>query len=728
MQQGDSGSLVVLSNRLPVTVKRTRAGTEISRSSGGLVSALDQWLKGVGGTWVGWPGDTRRFDAEPVSRELGYRIEPVALSPTQVRDYYHGFSNRTLWPLFHSLAASVRIEPREWKTYEAVNERMAEGALRAARPGDLIWIHDYQLLRAAAHIRERMPEARLAFFLHIPFPHFDIFRILPWARRVLHGMLSCDLVGFHCPSYVGNFFDCAERLLATRVDRVRGQIEHVERTVRVGAFPLGIDFASYASQAQAAGPSTPDGSRRVILGVDRLDYTKGIPQRIAAFERLLELHPQHRGKVVFVQLAVPSRVNVEEYQSLKREIDELVGRVNGRFGRYGWTPIEYLYRSVPGPRLAAMYRDADVALVTPLRDGMNLVAKEYVACQVGDPGVLVLSRLAGAAETMHEALLVNPYDIDGVAAVLDRALAMSAEERSERMARLREREERLNVHRWLDEFLEAARGPGATMRPLGGSDFEAWLGDSLRDRRLMLFLDYDGTLTPLVDHPSQATLAPEVRAALVRCVARPDTEVVVISGREIRDVEKLVGVPGIFLAGNHGLEIEGPGLPRFEHPDAAHYRDRISELARRLSSGFAAGVWVEEKGMSLTLHYRAAETHQRENIAAEARLLIAKAGFQPRDAHCAVEARPPIGWDKGRAVLHLLRSRYGPAWSERVHVIYAGDDVTDEDAFRALSGLGTTFRVGPTISSTAADRRLANPGSVYALLKWLADRPASGPF
>jgi trehalose 6-phosphate synthase/phosphatase len=724
MHESETGSLVVLSNRLPVTVKRTRTGPEISRSSGGLVSALDPALKGVGGTWVGWPGDARRFDADRVSRELGYRIEPVFLTQAQVRDYYHGFSNRTLWPLFHSFSGRVKIEPREWGSYETVNECMANATLRVASETDLIWVHDYHLLRAAVHVRERMPAARLAFFLHIPFPPFDIFRILPWARRVLHGMLSCDLVGLHCPSYVGNFFDCAERLLSARMDRVRGQIEYGARTVRVGAFPLGIDFAAYARQAESAGQPSARRKARVILGVDRLDYTKGIPQRIQAFERLLELHPQHRGNVVLVQLAVPSRVHVEAYQALKREIDELVGRVNGRFGSYGWTPIEYMYRSLSGARLATLYRDADVALVTPLRDGMNLVAKEYVACQVGDPGVLVLSRLAGAAETMHEALLVNPYDIDGVAAALDRALAMSADERTERMARLREREERRNVYRWLQEFLTAARGPAEAMRPLDASDFEGWLAASLRERRLALFVDYDGTLTPLVDHPSQATLLPEVRALLARCVQRPDTDVVVISGREIRDVEKLVGVPDVFLVGNHGLEIEGPGLPRFEHPDASHYRARIAELARQLDAGFAHGVWVEQKGVSLTLHYRGADPHEREHIAAEARALIGKAGFQPRDAHCAVEARPPIGWDKGRALLHLLRSRYGPAWSERVHVIYAGDDETDEDAFRALSGLGTTFRVGSSTPQTEADRRLEGPASVHALLEWIAHRPA----
>jgi trehalose 6-phosphate synthase/phosphatase len=726
MEEQTSGqAIVVVSNRLPVTVRRVGGARVAERSIGGLVAALDPALRSIGGTWVGWPGDSGSFDRELGSRELGYALEPVPLTALQVRHYYHGFSNRTLWPLFHSLPTRVKLEPREWLIYDAVNRRMAEVAAKVAGPADLIWVHDYHLMRTAGHLRELRPEAQLVFFLHIPFPPFDIFRILPWSRQVLHGLLSCDLVGLHCPPYVSNFLDCAERLMGGRVDRGRGLIEYGERTVRVAAFPLGIDFEAFAERARSANRAPGARELRVILGVDRLDYTKGIPDRIRAFERLLETHPQYRGKVVLVQLAVPSRAQVAEYQALKREIDELVGRINGRFGSYGWTPIESLYRSMSQHSLAALYRDADVALITPLRDGMNLVAKEYVACQIGEPGVLILSRLTGAAESMHEALLVNPYDVDGVAAALHQALTMSLEERAERLARLQEREKQHDLHHWLSEFLTAARDSRARIEPLTAADFERSLGAFTQGRRLALFVDYDGTLTPLTDHPSKALLSDEMRVALEACAARDDTDVTIVSGRALEDVRGLVPIPGLALVGNHGLQISGPDLAAFEHPDAAHCRRRVAELARSLQRIEIPGVWVEEKGLSLTLHYRAADPAVQARVAEEARAHMREAGFQARDAHCAVEGRPPIGWDKGRAVLHILRARYGPAWSLRIRVIYVGDDETDEDAFRALSGLGATFRVGPPRNPTLAQHRLPGVSAVHALLDWLGKRPVA---
>jgi trehalose 6-phosphate synthase/phosphatase len=644
------------------------------------------------------------------------------LSDTEVKRFYHGFSNRTLWPLFHSLPERTRFDRREWDTYERVNERFAEAALEAGEDAQLVWIHDYQLLRTARHLRQRNPDVRIAFFLHIPFPPFDIYRILPWYREILQGLLACDRIGFHIESYAGNFIDCAERLLAARVDRAAGLVEHGDRVVQVGAFPLGIDFDAHERRAREA-PKVERQGEKIVLGVDRLDYTKGIPERIRAFEHLLELHKEYREHVVLLQLAVPSRGQVAEYQALKREIDELVGRVNGRFATARWSPIRYLYRSVSQERLAALYRDADVALVTPLRDGMNLVAKEFVACQTADPGVLVLSRLAGAAESMHEALRVNPYNIDSVAAALHRALSMDRNERADRLLALQRRERRDDVYRWVQAFLDWSRAPSAPMRPTTAAEFQAWLGPFLSQRHLALFLDYDGTLTPIVDHPSRAVLSPSMRQRVAALAEREDCDVTLVSGRRLEDVRKLVDLESVTYAGNHGLEIRGPDV-EFDHVDVGHYQERALELALGLQSIEGSGVWVEEKGASLTLHFREAPHLEHERITAAARRVIHEAGFQARDAHCAVEARPPIGWDKGHAVLHILRSRYGPSWSESVRVVYAGDDNTDEDAFRVLVGLGITFRVGSADNPTLASRRLSNVDAVESLLEWLARRPA----
>ena len=330
--------LVIVSNRLPITVQRTDEGLIQHRSAGGLVSALDPVLAQRGGTWVGWPGTPFGKHEQLPPSNVPYTLAPVPMRATEVREFYHHFANATLWPLFHSFPQRTRFNPKSWHAYQKVNQRFARIAHAAAGADDLIWVHDYQLMLTPLGLRERNPARRLAFFLHIPFPPFDLFRLLPWDRELLYGLLACDLVGFHVDGYVRNFLDCVERLLGARVDRASRLIEHGGHTVRVAAFPLGIDFDLFEGRARQAPPSTSDGPR-VVLGVDRLDYTKGIPERLRAFERLLDLHPEHRERVILLQIAVPSRTEVKEYRRQKREIDELVGRVNGRFATPHWSPI-----------------------------------------------------------------------------------------------------------------------------------------------------------------------------------------------------------------------------------------------------------------------------------------------------------------------------------------------------------------------------------------------------
>ena len=712
----------MVSNRLPITVRRVRGVAKIEPSAGGLVAALEPAMEKRGGRWVGWAGASLKPEEVSALPDTGYGLHPVELTRTEVKRYYSGFSNATLWPLFHSLPERARFERKEWASYEAVNRRFAEAAAAAAEPGELIWIHDYHVMRSAAHLRQLRPDARIAFFLHIPFPPYDVYRILPWYRELLQALLACDLIGFHSPGYVSNFFDCVERILGERVDRASGQVEHGDRTVQVGAYPLGIDYRAQERRALGSPRVLRRGGERVILGVDRLDYTKGIPDRIHAFERLLELHPEHRENVVLMQVAVPSREQVEDYVRLKREIDEHVGRVNGRFATRSWTPIRYLYRSIGSEDLAGLYRDADVALVTPLRDGMNLVAKEFVASRVEEPGVLILSRMAGAAETMHEALLVTPYNLDSVAENIHRALTMTEDARLARMRALQEREREHDLYRWLEEFLSDAAERQEVLEPVTPEEIEGWLHDMLEGRDVVAFFDYDGTLTPICEHPSKARLAPAARKLLERCARRPDTDVGVVSGRALGDVRSMVGLGGIVYAGNHGLEIEGPGMAPFVHRDADHFRTRSAELAKALRGIRGRGAWVEEKGVSLTFHFREADPSQHERLAAEAWETIRRAGLQPRNAHRAVEARPPIGWDKGHAVLRILRERYGPDWSATRRVLYIGDDETDEDAFQALEGLGASFRVGDADAPTRANRRLRDVDAVHTLLRWLAER------
>ena len=720
--------IVVASNRLPFTFQRTSKGLERRPSPGGLVSGLEPVLRKRGGTWIGWPGIEVREGERLSTRGEAYRISPVLLTETEITRYYHGFSNRTLWPMMHSMPVRARFDGREWETYTRVNARFGEAAAAEAEANDagLVWVHDYQLMLAPARIRQELPNARLAFFLHVPFPPYDVFRVLPWDRELLRGLLACDLIGFHVRGYAQNFLDCVERSLGARVDRAALLVEYGDRTTRVGAFPLGIEFSLFESLAVGA-PKKRHGDQQIVLGVDRLDYTKGIPERILAFQRLLERYPEHRENVVLLQIAVPSRSQVAEYRDLKRQIDELVGSVNGRFATADWSPIRYLYRAFTQQQLSAVYRDADVALVTPLRDGMNLVAKEYVACQVDEPGVLILSRLAGAADTMREALQVNPVDIDGTAEALHRALTMDEAERRSRVAALRRRERRDNVDAWVDAFLHVAVGARATLSPFTDEDFSAWLSEFIGQYRLALFLDYDGTLCPLQEHPSRARLSNGMHRALGACAERDDIDISIISGRSLHDIRSIVGHERLSYAGNHGLEIAGPDIPDFVHEDLVHYRERAEDLAANLEELALDGAWTEAKGPTLTYHFRAVPENRRQALVERAHEIINQAGYQARDAHCAVEARPPIGWDKGRAVLHVLRTRYGPSWSEAVRVVYVGDDQTDEDAFRFLAGLAMTFRVGSADTPTAATRRLPDVAAVQALLDWLARRrPRTG--
>jgi len=477
--------LIVVSNRMPVVVYERDDGWGVKAGAGGLVAALDPVLRKRGGVWLGWPGvdESARKEWLPlldeVGKERGYAFDPVPLPPELVKDFYGGFSNAVLWPLLHNITARCVFEPAYWEAYLAANERFAMAVLRHAQPGDLVWVHDYQLIGVAPFLREEAPDLDVAFFLHIPFPPLESFLKMPWRAGILSALLAYDLVGFQTERDRHNFIDCVRRLVPDaeidestadkspddhRTEKGVTVIAVGDRTMRVACFPIGIDYptvvrtaSSRAVVSRARELSEQLGDVALILGVDRLDYTKGIPDRLLAFQSMLEEAPDLHERVTFLQVVQPSREIVPEYQALKRRIDELVGAINGRFGTATWAPIHYLYRGVPWPELFALYRLARVALVTPIKDGMNLVAKEYVACQLDEPGALVLSEFAGAAAQMHEhAIIVNPYDVEGTGRALLEALAMGTDERKTRMEALRQNVAREDVFWWTRRFLRAA--------------------------------------------------------------------------------------------------------------------------------------------------------------------------------------------------------------------------------------------------------------------------------
>jgi len=499
-------TLVVVSNRLPFVVVRDESGgLRVEPGSGGLVTALQPILRNRGGRWIGWTGATREELPDTITRmagsarrvlnrlqglvgrsrisksekvdptvlfadaarRFGYEVIPISLSAGERDLFYYGFSNRVLWPLFHDLPSQSDFRPEFWAAYQAVNRKFAETTARNAEKDDFIWVHDYQLLTVARELRELGVESRLGFFLHIPFPVLDLFLKLPWRFPVLEAILAYDLVGFQTPRDLRNFLSCVSQLIPDA--RIEGEGSVVTlwmrgRELRAGAFPISIDPADFEKQAGEEDVIEKQlkiredaGGRKIILGIDRLDYTKGLTYKLEAFRWFLTHYPEFQGNATLIQVVVPSREDIPEYQENKMQVERLIGEINGQFTREGWAPIHYIYRSLDGPRLSAYYLAADVALVTPLKDGMNLVAKEYCATRIDGDGALVLSEFAGAAGQLQVgAYLVNPYDVEGVAEALAKALNAEEHERRERMERLRTAIKQADIYQWLDSILEAA--------------------------------------------------------------------------------------------------------------------------------------------------------------------------------------------------------------------------------------------------------------------------------
>ena len=727
------GRLILVSNRLPLTVKSDKNTVTVVPSAGGLVTGLRGPHERSNGFWVGWPGDMSRLRAAQratLDAQLAaQRFVPVALSAAEVSRFYDGFSNAVIWPLFHYLLDRIPLEPPGWDMYQYVNEKFADVVAAQYQPGDVIWVHDYQLMLVPALLRQRLPSARIGFFLHIPFPASEVLRTLPSRAQILEGMLGADLIGFHTHTYLRHFSSSVMRILgiATHGDDVR----HAGRETRLGTFAMGIDTKSFTALAQdeaviaeLQGIRAACGGQRMLLGIDRLDYTKGIPRRLLAFERLLERQPRHRGRVQLVQIAVPSRDKVESYQDYRRQVDELVGRINGAFGTVDWVPIHYVLRSLTDRHVVALYRAADVMLVTPLRDGMNLVAKEFVTCRTDEDGVLVLSEFAGAAAEMGEAVQVNPYDVDALASAYEVALTMPKEERRFRMRALRSRILSRDVHLWARSFIDTLASCGERASPeqkLSTREEIDNLSLQLRSsHRLLLLLDYDGTLVPFARAPELAVPDGELVALLAKLAARPNTELHVVSGRTHDTLDRWLGALPIGLHAEHGFWSRGisprePWAPLFE-PDVAW-----KETVRPLLAGYTnttPGSLLEEKTVSFAWHYRMAEpelaasrgeelVHDIEAMAREPELPLE---LLLGDHVIEVRLR---GVSKATVVERVLRATEPP-----LPVVCAmGDDLTDDDMFRALPADAIAVSVG--FHASGARYRVARPALARALLRSL---------
>lgn len=697
--------ILIVSNRLPVSVKAERGGVAVSTSPGGLATGLTGPHQESGGLWIGWPGNVSGLS--PVQRkQLEQRLEELRVLPIYLTDqehdrYYRGFSNGALWPLYHYLLDKVALDPRDFAVYRRVNERFADLIAAHYQSGDLIWVHDYHLMLVPALLRERIPDARVGFFLHIPFPSSEVFRILPWRSAILEGLLGADLIGFHTLTYVRHFTAALLQILG-----LESQVDHLAyegREIRLGAFPMGVDVETFAgignseeTHAAAAKIRAQAGDRKILLGIDRLDYTKGIPRRLLCLERLLERRPALRDKVRLIQVAVPSRAGIGPYDTLRRQVDELLGHINGRFGSASAVPVYYMYRSFNQRDLVAMYRAADVMLVTPLRDGMNLVAKEFCASRTDEDGVLILSEFAGAAAEFGEALRVNPYDIDQGTAAIEQALDMKPEERRTRMRALRQRVIGYDVHCWAHSFLDTlASAPGgvpnSSRAPTPASIVDELVARVRNARALTLLLDYDGTLVPFLPFPELAAPDDELLELVSALAHRPGTGVHMLSGRKREDLQRWFGHLPIGLYAEHGLWLRLPDRDWTLLTEVAtEWKDKVRVIMEQFV-GQAPGSFLEEKTASLAWHYRNAEVEFGSVQAKELRLHLAEVlsnmPVEVLQGDKVVEVRM-YGVHKGAAARRILAET-----TEGV-VVAMGDDRTDEDMFAALPPESYAIHIG----------------------------------
>lgn len=711
--------LIIVSNRLPVKINPDeKEGFTVTPSTGGLATGMKSVYKNFESLWFGWSGwnqDELDSDQEQAINKLlkNERCVAVPLTGEQVENYYHGFSNKTLWPLFHYFTQYAEYNQSLWECYEEVNQIFANELKKTLKKGDKIWIHDYHLFLLPQMIRDFMPSADIGFFLHIPFPSYEVFRLLPWREKILRGMLGADLIGFHTYDYERHFMSSVRRQLG--FENTYNRIRLKDRVMKVDAFPMGIHFDTFFSAAKNVhnkslavkkGSSelarnlkaffAEKGTRKLILSMDRLDYTKGIYNRLLAFEKFLENNPKQKEKVSMFMLAVPSRTSVDHYQMLKSEIDETVGRINSRFGTVGWMPIWYLFRAMPFEQLIELYYYSDIALITPVRDGMNLIAKEYMACRVNGDGVLILSELAGAAKEMGEVSIVNPNDLDQMAQAIQQAINMPVHEQIKKNAPVINRLKRYNVEHWANDFMKVwqeVKDMQKAKRTWQINDQNtkqvAKLFENAQNR--LILLDYDGTLVPFYSDPDDAIPEKHIMQLVEKLNNIPSTRVYIISGRNKDFLERIFDGSGAGLIAEHGIWIRNPGQ---EWNKVQEYSDTWKEEIYDILQIYAdrtPGSFIEEKHYSLTWHYRRADPDLGDKRAwelnDELRDLCSNLNLEVLEGKKILEVKQ-MGVNKGTAAQRVIKQQ------DRPFVIALGDDWTDEYMFRAVAEHGVTVKVG----------------------------------
>jgi len=730
MEEKTMERLLVVANRLQFSITKRAGEFHFRPSPGGLATGLSSLPKSYERLWIGWPGITSEKltanDKEQIKRKLtAENCHPIFLSQKQIDNYYLGFCNETIWPLFHYFPLRTIYENRFWKTYKQANQTFCDEVTKIAKSGDYIWVHDYQLMLLPKLLRERLSGLRIGFFLHIPWPSFELFRLLPWREEILEGLLGADLIGFHTYDYVRHFLSSVCRIVG--LEHTLGKLTVGNRVVRIDAFPMGINYEKYSQAINNTGVKKEVdkilqkvGNRKIIISIDRLDYTKGIMERLEAFDLFLSENPQYKGKVTLIMVAVPSRTGVEDYRILRNKLEQLVGRINGEHGTIGWVPVWYLYRFLPFKRLTALYNIADVALVTPLRDGMNLIAKEFIATKINGRGVLIISEMTGAASELGEALIVNSNNKRAIIAAIKEALQMPTDEQIERNRIMQERLRRYDVMRWSSDFLNALSEVKKNQQELSVCKLskaaqQKLISDYTTSKNRLFLLDYDGTLVGFRDRPEKAGPDPEIMRLLDSLSNNPKNNVVIISGRPKDVLAKWLGNLNVALVAEHGAWIKEKSKDwQCIESLSNTWKDSIRPILE-LYSDRTPGSLIEEKEFSLVWHYRRADPE-----------LAYVRGQELRYALLNLTANLDVGVFEGNKILEIRKvginkGRAAEFWLARQDwdfIIAAGDDYTDEEMFTVLPDEAYSIKVG--ISVAKARFRVDSVYEIRSLLRELA--------
>ncbi len=706
---------IIVSNRLPLQIKQQDNDLQIVPSVGGLATGMKSVHSSGDSLWIGWSGLTNDSLTETQKKIVDEAVQQenclnVGLTEQDVDEFYLGFSNRTLWPLFHYFLEYSKFEKYQWETYKKVNQKFADAVIANCNDDDVVWVHDYQLLLVPEMVKKERPNVSIGFFLHIPFPSFEIFRTFPWRHELLNGMLGADLLGFHTYDYERHFLSSVKRILRLEVNF--NEISYYDRIIKVDSFPMGIDYDRFHNAAKAHLNLGEDekselqqrlddhfqssSEAKLVLSIDRLDYTKGIPNRIKAFEYFLEQYPQYKEKVRLVLLAVPSRSDVPQYRLLKKETDELVGRINGKFATVSWTPIWYFYRSMPFDNLIDLYTSSHVALITPVRDGMNLVAKEYIATRVKKDGVLILSEMAGAAKEMNEALLINPNNFEEFAEAMLKALEMPLEEQIKRNTILQQRLKRYSVEKWANEFMSSLLSTRNYKNVFVSKKMNPAIEDTIitsfkQAKKKLVLLDYDGTLASFKNNPEDAKPDQELYELLDNLTNEPNTKVVLISGRDQDTFSRWFNNKNYSLITDHGVWYkngaeEWDALERLKNDWMENIRPVLETFVDR-----TPGTFIEEKRYSLAWHYRQADpelAHVRTmELNTVLTSLISNNNLSILKGNKVTEIKSS-NVNKGRAVARLLTE-------DTYDFVFAiGDDWTDEYMFQEVPDNAFSVKVG----------------------------------